>query len=139
MGNEADTKVVGKALKVEINGQYLPVKSYKGGEPVRERSSRRTKSKQSSGPISVSELTIQAYVTPNQKILSDAADQVVNKGQNKLFTITIFELAKDKSVVKTFVYNNCLLTSLDYPTLSAQGGEILCQTATFKPETLQVR
>jgi hypothetical protein len=47
-------------------------------------------------------------------------------------------MAKDKSVVKTFVYDQCLLTSLDYPTLSAHGGEILCETATFKPQKLDV-
>ena len=33
---EADTKTVGKAFKVEINGQFLPVKSYSGGDPAGE-------------------------------------------------------------------------------------------------------
>ncbi|MBW2276509.1 MAG: hypothetical protein JRF63_03390, partial [Deltaproteobacteria bacterium] len=87
---------------------------------------------------SINELTIVAYVTPGQKILGDAANAVANKGKNERFTITITELAKDKSVIKTFVYDNCLITSLDYPTMDAHGGEILCETATFKPEILTV-
>jgi phage tail-like protein len=142
MSEQVDTKVVGKAFKVEINGQFLPIKSYSGGDPVAEKAEASSGSSQHNectmGHNSVSELTLQAYITPNQKVLADAADAIANKGQNDRFTITITELAKDKSVVKTFVYDNCLLTSLDFPTLSAHGGEILCQTATFKPEILEV-
>jgi len=142
MAEQVDTKVVGKAFKVEINGQFLPIKSYSGGDPVAEKaeaSSGASKHNEATiGHNNISELTLQAYITPNQKILADAADAVANKGQNERYTITITELAKDKSVVKTFVYDNCLLTSLDFPTMNAHGGEILCQTATFKPEIVDV-
>lgn len=142
MAEQVDTKVVGKAFKVEINGQFLPIKSYSGGDPVAEKaaaSSGSSKHNESTiGHNSISELTLQAYITPNQKILSDAADAVANKGLNERYTITITEMAKDKSTVKTFVYGDCLLTSLDFPTMNAEGGEILCQTATFKPERVEV-
>ena len=90
------------------------------------------------GHNSLGELTIVAYVTPSCKVFTDAANAVANQGKNERFTITITELAKDKSVVKTFVYDQCLLTSLDFPTMDAHGGEILCETATFKPTILSV-
>lgn len=31
---DVDTKVVSKAFKVEVNGQFLPVKAYSGGSPT---------------------------------------------------------------------------------------------------------
>lgn len=142
MQSDVDTKTVGKAFKVEINGQFLPIKSYSGGDPIAEKAEASSGSSQHNestvGHNSLSDLKIVAYITPNQKILSDAVHAVVNQGKNERFTIAITELAKDKSVVKTFVYEDCLLTSLDFPTLSAHGGEILCETATFKPTRLTV-
>jgi hypothetical protein len=142
MPDQADIKVVGKAFRVEVNGQFLPIKSYDGGDPIAEKAEASTGSSQynecTMGHNSMSELTLVAYITPNQKILADAAHMVANEGKNERFTITIQELAKDKSPVKTFNYYDCLLTSLDFPTCSAQGGEYLCQTATFKPEHFEV-
>ena len=91
------------------------------------------------GHNSISELTLVAYITPGCKVLTDAANLVANQGKNERFKITISELAKDKSVVKLMVYENCLLTSLDFPTLSTHGAEILCETATFKPESVYVK
>jgi phage tail-like protein len=142
MADDVDTKVVGKAFKVEINGQFLPIKSYSGGDPVAEKAEASSGgSKQNEATVGhnyISELTLQAFMTPTQKIFADAAHKVANLGQNERFTITITELAKDKSVVKTFVYDNCLLTSLDFPRLNAHSGEILVETASFKPEILDV-
>jgi hypothetical protein len=142
MAETADKKVVGKAFKVEINGRFLPIKSYTGGELVIEEADTKhgtsPQGESTPGHNYVTELTLQAYITPTQKVLAEAADQVAHLKQQQRFIITITELAKDKSAVKTFVYENCLFTSLDYPRLSSQGGEILCETATFKPEFVKV-
>jgi hypothetical protein len=91
------------------------------------------------GHTSISELTLVAYMTPDQKILTDAAHEVANEGQNKRFKITIAHLAKDKSVIKTFEYRDCLLTSLDYPMMSAKSSAVLTERATLKPQTLTVK
>jgi phage tail-like protein len=133
---------VGKAFKVEINGQFLPIKSYSGGDLTAEKAEASSGSSQHNestiGHNYITDLTIVAYVTPDCKVLTDAMNAVANQGKNERYTITITELAKDKSVVKTFVYDQCLITSLDYPTMDAHGGEILCETATFKPTILEV-
>ncbi len=123
-----DPKGSGKVFTVEVNGQLLPATSVSGGDilglaPIR--------------PV-LSELTLQAFVTRSQKILADIAHEVANLGLNRRSTITIRVFAKDGSVSKQFVYDNCLLTSLDFPRLSAGSGEILTETATFKPEILDV-
>jgi len=139
---DVDTKVVGKAFKVEINGQFLPIKSYSGGDPQAEKAEASTGASQHNestmGHNFISELTLVAYVVPKKKVLTDAVHKVANQGKNERFTITITEMAKDKSVVKTFVYDQCLLTSLDYPMMSAHSGAILTERATFKPQILTV-
>jgi hypothetical protein len=139
---EVDTKVVGKAFKVEITpGGFIPIKSYSGGNPVSEKaetSAGASKSGTATPRGSVSELKLEAYITANNKVLATAAHRVANLGAHERFTVTITELAKDKSVVKTFTIFDCLFTSLDFPKVSAQCGEILTETATFKPERLEV-
>lgn len=131
-----------KRIKVEINGQALPVCSFSGGDPVAEKvestSGSSPYNEVSIGHNSISEITIVSYVTPDQNVLSDAVNLVVNQGVNKRFTIKITVFSRDNSVLKTFVYDQCLITSLDFPTMDAQGGEILCETATFKPTILTV-
>ena len=139
---DPDIKVVGKAFKVEINGQFLPIKSYSGGDPVAEKAEASSGASQHNectmGHNSVAELTLVSYITPTSRTLSDGMNAVANQGKNKRFTITIAQMAKDKSVIKTFVYKNCLLTSLDFPRFDAYGGQILCETATFKPERVEI-
>jgi len=139
---EADKKVVGKAFKVEITGGgFLPIRSYSGGDPASgkaEASAGASKSGEASPRGSVSELKLEAYITANNKVLATAAHRVANLGAHERFTITITELAKDKSVVKTFTFVDCLFTSLDFPKVSSHGGEILTETATFKPERIEV-
>lgn len=147
----ADKKTVSNAFKVEINGQFLPIKSYSGGSPITEKPEASsplpgTKQEQalsggtlSKGQQAISELSLTAYITPDQNILTDAMNAVANQGKNERFTITVTEMAKDKSVVKTVIYEKCLITSLDFPTMDANGGEILCETATFKPESITIK
>ena len=64
--------------------------------------------------------------------------RIANQGKNERFYMTITEMAKDKSVIKTFVYDNCLLTSMDFPSVDAAGGEMLKRNTTWKPEILTV-
>jgi hypothetical protein len=141
--SEVDTKTVAKAFKVEINGRFLPIKGYSGGDLTAEKAEASSGASQQNestiGHNYITELTLVAFMTPDQNILTDAMNAVANKGQNERFTITITELAKDKSVIKTFVYDQCLITSLDYPNFDAHGGEILCTTATFKPTIVSVK
>lgn len=122
-------KAPSKSFKCEINGQFIPCKSYSGGAAA---------GGGASGRRYVTELTLVSYMTPDNMILSDAANAVANQGKNQRYTITITELAKDKSAVKTFVYDNCLLTSMDFPAVDASSGELLLETVTFKPEILIV-
>ena len=138
LGQDVDTKTVGKAFKVEINGQFLPIKSYTGGDPVAEQAPGAQQS--GTGQIDLTPLTLVAIMTPDQKILGDAAHKVANLGKNERYTITITEMAKDKSVVKTFVYGDCLLASLDFPALNARArkNDYAIETATFRPQTIQV-
>jgi hypothetical protein len=129
-----DQKTVGKVFKVEINGQYLPIKSYSGGDPVSTSTDSSDQISSTIGHIATfSELTLVAYVTSDQKILADAMAQVVNEGKNARFQITVTEMAKDKSVVKTFVYDECLMTSLDFPRMDSHSSEVLLEVATFQP------
>jgi phage tail-like protein len=142
MQSDVDTKTVGKAFKVEINGQFLPIKSYSGGDLTAEKAEASSGASQHNectmGHNYITELTLVAYITPTSRTLSDGMNAVANQGKNERFEITVSEMAKDKSVVKTFVYQNCLLTSLDFPRFDAHGGQILCETATFKPERVKI-
>ena len=178
---DVDKKVVGKAFRVEVDGVFLPIKSYSGGDITGEKAEassggsqhnestlgnattvsldRLTDSTLSDAEINLAKgrgnvkggygetvlghnvikpIRVRAYVTPDSKVLTDAADLICNKGQNHRFTITIYELAKDMSIIKTHTYGNCIFVSLDYPRVDADGGEILVETAVFQPETLEV-
>jgi len=119
-----DPKGSGKVFTVEINGQFVPTLSVAGGDRFSARS--------------ISELTLRAFATRSQKIFVDIAHKVANLGQNERCSITIRVFASDGSVSNQYHYGSCLLTSLDFPRLSASSGEILTETATFKPEILDV-
>jgi len=140
--SEVDTKVVGKAFKCEINGQFVPILSYSGGDindDKDEASSGASQQNESTmGHNYITELTLVTFITPDDNTFSDAANAVANQGKNERYTITITAMAKDKSVIKTFVYDNCLLTSCDFPAVDAAGGEMLKRTSTWKPEILTV-
>ncbi len=137
-----DTKVVGKAFKVEINGQFIPIKSYSGGDVTAEKAEASSGTSQHNestmGHNYITELTLVNFITPTCMTLSDAADAVANKGKNERFTITITEMAKDKSVVKTHVYDDCLLTSMDFAPVDASSGDLATRTTTWKPTRLTV-
>lgn len=178
---DVDTKVVAKAFRVEVDGVFLPIQSYSGGDITGEKAeassggSQHNESTLSTADVKTTEvapsetdrtlveapvegngrsnikvggnafgegrilpLRLRAYVTPDCKVLTDAADLICNKGQNHRFTITIYELAKDMSIIKTHNYGDCVFLSLDYPRCDAEGGEVLVETAVFQPARLEV-
>lgn len=142
MADNVDTKIAAAEFKCDINGNFVPIVSYSGGELADEKAEGTSGCSQynesTMGHGYVTELTLVTFVTPDDNTFSDAARAVANQGKDRRFTITITELAKDKSVIKTFVYDNCLLTSCDFPAVDASGGELLKRTTTWKPEILTV-
>lgn len=176
---DVDKKIVAKGFRCEIDGVFLPIKSYSGGDitgekaeassgasqhnestlggtPTREATTESFLTKEivmnitdpapskiiiggnALGGGRILPLRLRAFVTPDSTALTDAADMICNKGQNHRFTITIYELAKDMSIIKTHTYGDCVFVSLDFPRCDADGGEILVETAVFQPETLEV-
>ncbi len=135
-------KAAGKRFKVALNGSFLPIKAYVGGDLlVPKGSSRRRRRSSRKRRIlrkKVSTLTLTTSIHSASKTLSLAAHKVANQGKNERFTIRIYEQTKAGRTLKTYTYHDCLLTSLDYPTMSAHGGEILQETATFKPQRVSV-
>lgn len=111
---DVDTKTVAKAFKVEINGNFVPCVTYSGGDITGEKAEASSGASQHNestmGHNYITELSLVTFVTPDDNTFSDAANAVANQGKNERYTITITEMAKDKSVIKTFVYDNCLLT-----------------------------
>ena len=140
------------AFTCEINGQLVPLVSFahsvddpkgdEGGDRTAEKAEASSGSSQHNestmGHNYVTELTLVTFVTPDDNTFSDAAHAIANKGQNLRYTITITEMAKDKSVIKTFVYENALLTSVKFPAVDSAGGEMLTRTSRWKPEILTV-
>ena len=110
MQGNADQIAVSARAKVEINGQYLPVKFISGSAPIAENvttstaPSQQISSTMAQTPTAWSELTLVAYITPDQKILADAMARVVNEGKNAHFQITITYMKPDMSEGKKWVY-----------------------------------
>lgn len=102
-------------VTAEINGATVPVACVKHGTTTM-------------GHNSVSELTLVAYYTPSHKALSEGMNKMMDEWRHQANTITITEKAKDGTPIKTFVYDQCLLTSLDYPNMDSHSGEVLCMT-----------
>lgn len=140
---DVDQKTVAKAFKVEVNGNFVPCISYSGGDLTGEKAEASSGSSQHNestmGHNYITELTLVSFITPDDNTFSDAANAVANQGKNERYTITITEMAKDKSVIKDLVYDDCLLTSMDFPAVDAAGGEMLKRTTTFRPTRLTVK
>ncbi len=138
---QVDTKTHAKGFKVEVNGNFTPCVSYSGGDLTGEKAEASSGSSQTNestmGLNTITELTLVSFVTPDDNTISDAA-ALLSTYPGGRYTITITEMAKDKSTVRTFVYGNCLLTSMDFPSVDAAGGEMLKRTSTWKPEILTV-
>lgn len=131
-----------KAFACEINGVPVPIVSYSGGDLTGEKAEASSGSSQHNestmGHNYITELTLVTFVTPDDNTFADAAKAIAVDGKNERFTIVITEMAKAKSTVKTFVFDNCLLTSMNFPSVSSHGIELLKRTSTWKPEILTV-
>ncbi len=131
-----------KGLSCEINGHKVPIISFSGGNATAEKaeasSGASAYNESTLGHNEISELTLVTFLTPDASAIPDAAKAVAIDGKNERYTIVITELAKDKSTVKTFVYDNCLFTSMNFPAVSSHGSELLKRTSTWKPEILTV-
>lgn len=140
---DADQVLVTKGFTVEIaNYGFLPIKEKRGGERQCERVDvTHGKSKHgeaSTGHVTWSELELVAYATPGQKHFADIMHKVAIQGQQERVNITVTELAKDKTPVKTITYFDCLIRSLDFARVQAGSGELLTETATFLPQRAEV-
>jgi hypothetical protein len=140
---EADKVIVGKGFTVEIAGHgFLPIKEKRGGKPEGEQADvthgLSKHAEATAGHSTISELELVAFVTPNQKHFADIAKKVAIAGEQYRVNITVTELAKNKTPVKTFNYFDCLITSYDYAKFEAGSGELMTETATFKPTRLEV-
>ena len=126
--NDVDKKTVGKAFIVEINGQFVPVKSYSGGDPQAEKALERP-----------SPLKIEFYVTADNRIVAKLANAILKKRRKNNFVITIKELARDrKTIVRTIQYLDCSMHSYELPELLVTKNQALVEKAVIQARRRRV-
>ena len=135
-----DHVAISSAFKFEVDGKSLAVRSVRAGELEAGGSGMKPKAKLAMGKAvkPAAALEVEFYLGGKGDLLSQITRALGKKGNNPRYTITITEMAKDKSVAKTYNYTDCVFVSLDFPTITASGGEMLMATATFKPQRLTV-
>ncbi|MCO4764337.1 MAG: hypothetical protein KC502_22695 [Myxococcales bacterium] len=110
---------------LEVSGVAVPAANITGGELI---------SDGKGGEPRFRDLHVQIYAADQNNALSAAAERVVNGGKNERFTITITELAKDKSSVTTTKYTGCLLRALKFPSTTWVSDPALAvETGVFLP------
>jgi hypothetical protein len=140
---DVDTKVVGKDFTVEINGQFIPTQSYSGGNLQAETAEASSGSSQHNestmGHNYITELTLTAFFTSNtqERVIPNLVMEWIQETGEPV-DVTITELAKDKSVVKTYLYLDCVPVSYVPPRVAANAGEMLKHQLTLKPVRLEV-
>lgn len=139
----ADKVTIAKAFTVEIVGHgMLPIKRKSGGEKRAEKVNvthgESKHGEETVGHCEVSEIELEAYVTPDQKHFLDIAKKALVDGENYRVDITVTELAKNKSVIKQYTYHDCLLVKLDLPRLQASSNDLITEVAAFKPQRITV-
>jgi hypothetical protein len=107
---------------VSINGKPVPVQSLRVGS--------QTNLASVAAPAPIRLVNCMA---PNETVLAAAAHQVANRGQNERFTITAKQLDKKGKVTATRVFDQCLITSLDWPLLGTRNRGTPTRIATFWP------
>ncbi|MBW2528264.1 MAG: phage tail protein [Deltaproteobacteria bacterium] len=115
-----------KLLRVSINGQPVPVQSFRVGSQTNLAS-----------VTAPAQIRLVNCMAPYDKVLAQAADQAGNKGLNERFTITAKQLDKKGKVTATRVFDNCLITSLDWPVLGPSQKGAPVRIATFWPERVE--
>ena len=125
---QADMKTVAKAFRVEINGQYLPIKSYSGGDPVAEMSSDKP-----------SPLRFEFYVTADNRLVAKLANDILKNRRKNNFVITVKELGRDrKTVVRTIQYLDCRMLSYELPELLVTKDTALVEKAIIQAKRRRV-
>lgn len=135
---EVDRKVVGKAFTVEINGTFVPVKSYSGGDITEDPDVRHEEEEREPVYPYVTELNLVLFMTPSLAWLSldkEAAKPDKDKGR---FSITIHEQNEDDSPKRSLFYEDCILSSLDYAPDFESPDETMLYVTAWKPERVTV-
>ena len=139
--DNVDKKVVGKAFTVEINGEFVPANSFSGGDLQAETAEASSGSSQHNestmGHNYITNLTLESFFTPDSHTIQHLVMEWIEETGGPV-DVTITELAKDKSVVKTYLYSDCVPVSYVPPRVAADGGEILKHELTLKPGRLEV-
>jgi hypothetical protein len=122
-----------RTFTCEINGTPVLAVAASGGSPDESSQGEGT-----SGQLSIDEVTITNYVRPDVRVWQESVQKLLRGEAKPRFTIVICVLDRHGECVRKLVYENCLLTSLDFPRIDSAGGELLVETSTWKPETLTV-
>ncbi len=84
----------------------------------------------------VDTVTLRGNLSAGRKAMLEWINATV-EGKNQRRNVVIVELTK-KGTGKSYVYEDCLLTGLEFPSLSEGSADVLTETATFKPTRLTV-
>ena len=140
-GGDVDQMVVAKAFNVEINGVFIPIASYSGGDITGEKAEASSGSSQHNestmGHNYITNLTLESFFTPDSHMIQELVMEWIQESGGPV-DVTITELAKDKSVLKTYLYANCVPVSYVPPRVMANADEILKHQLTLKPARLEV-
>jgi len=88
-------------------------------------------------PLDVTEIKLTGYVRPPNPIF-EWVTETLAAPVAPMRNITITEVMLDGSQGRKFEYFDCFLTGYDFPKLDAASGELLTETATFKPQRVEV-
>ena len=139
--DDVDQKVVAKAFTVEINGEFIPVVSYSGGDITGEKAEASSGSSQHNestmGHNYITNLTLESFFTADSHMIQDLVMGWIQESGGPV-DVTITELAKDKSVLKTYLYADCIPVSYVPPRVAANADELLKHELTLKPVRLEV-
>ncbi len=139
--DDVDQMVVAKAFNVEINGEFIPVVSYSGGDITGEKAEASSGSSQHNestmGHNYITNLTLESFFTADSHMIQDLVMGWIQESGGPV-DVAITELAKDKSVVKTYVYSDCIPVSYQPPRVAANASELLKHQLTLKPARLEV-
>ena len=140
-GDDVDQKVVAKAFTVEIDGNFVPVVSFSGGDLQAEEADASSGSSQHNestmGHNYITDLTLEVFFTPDSHAIPELVMGWIQESGEPV-DVAITELAKDKSVVKTYVYSDCVPVSYVPPRVAANASGMLKHQLTLKPARLEV-
>ena len=116
-------------LRVFVDGIFVPTLTVTGGV-LRPGST-------GSSFVDVSELVLLTPLAGNT--MADLADQVVNQGLDARFEVRVEERDAHGALIQTRIYDPCLLSSFEQPTVDASNPSALTREIRFQPEDMQVQ